>query len=198
MRLRLLHLLRLQGAASYLLPLGQRHCGCMSAAHHQLAQKQRHQVRPRVRWRAPARCCCCCCSACACHRACSRWSRACIAGVRLGCRLGWCTWAWVVAGSASMLPSMLLPLTAALLIDAAPAAAAAVVARVRFPLATTAAAAASKSSKRTACSTSRSFFLRSADWSCFVRLTSGGGQLIRCIRADEPQVQQPLKLITRH
>jgi hypothetical protein len=33
MRLRLLHLLRLQGAASYLLPLGQRHCGCMSAAH---------------------------------------------------------------------------------------------------------------------------------------------------------------------
>jgi hypothetical protein len=34
MRLRLLHLLRLQGAASYLLPLGQRHCGCMSAAHH--------------------------------------------------------------------------------------------------------------------------------------------------------------------
>ena len=41
---------------------------------------------------------------------------------------GWCTWAWVVAGSASMLPSMLLPLTAALLIDAAPAAAAAVVA----------------------------------------------------------------------
>jgi hypothetical protein len=30
MRLRLLHLLRLQGAASYPLPLGQRHCGCMT------------------------------------------------------------------------------------------------------------------------------------------------------------------------
>ena len=48
--------------------------------------------------------------------------------LRLGCRLGWCTWAWIAAGSASVPPSMLLLLTAALPIAAAPAAAAAVVA----------------------------------------------------------------------
>jgi hypothetical protein len=70
-------------------------------------------------------------------------------GLRLGHKLGWCNWAWVVAGSACMPvpPSMLLPLTAALPIAAAPAAAAAVVAgtvRVSPATATAAASAAAR------------------------------------------------------